>query len=91
MGAAGQQCIYLVGGDRLAEEVPLAEICTQRLKQGHLLGPVDALGHRVDAEPLGQLDHRLDDGPIAGVGTQPGHEAAVDLDDVDREALHVLK
>jgi hypothetical protein len=80
----------LVGLDRSGEEVALPEVAAELLQRLELLAALDALGDDVHAEPLRELDDRLEDRrglPHA----EAVDEAAVDLQDVDRELLHVAE
>jgi len=54
-----------------------------------LLLCLDALGDDIEREGAGQCEHRGDDGPIIGVGSDTVYEGAVDLECVDWERLKV--
>ncbi len=50
---------------------------------------LDALGDDAEIEGAAQLDDRLDDGPVAGVGLDPLHEGLVELEEVHRQVLEL--
>ncbi|HEX2160444.1 MAG TPA: hypothetical protein VHF88_01320 [Thermoleophilaceae bacterium] len=50
-------------------------------------GGLDALGDGADAERLGELEDRLDDGVVLAAGVHAGDEGAVDLEDVDGQQV----
>src|SRR5581483_3378823 len=53
---------------------------------GQLLGRLDAFGHRGEAEVPAEVEDGPDDGRVARVGGEAGHELAVDLQEVGGEA-----
>ena len=42
-----------------------------------------------EVEGAAELDDRLDDGPVAGVGRDALHEAGIELEQVDRQVLQL--
>ena len=50
---------------------------------------LDALGDEVEPECVAEVDDPLQQYEVGGCGVDPVGEAAVDLDDVDREAPQV--
>ena len=63
----------------------------QRAQELALRLGLDALGHHLDLQRVGERDDGRDDGALVAVGGQLGDEAAVDLHLVHREAAQVGK
>ena len=78
----GGGCRRHRAGDVPALRTVAAELLEAR---PHLLG-LDALGHRFDAERVGEVDDRADDRPVAA-GRDPADERAVHLDLAHRHLL----
>ena len=49
------------------------------------------LGHRAQVQRACQLGHRTDDQRAGRIVRQPGHELAVDLEQIDRQVLEVVR
>ena len=82
------------GGQRVLGHRPGEQVAL-RLLAAELEGPLelarglDALGHRRDAQRPGDGHHRADQARVRAVLVEAVHEAAVDLDLVDRQLLEV--
>ncbi len=50
---------------------------------------LDALGHGVKAEPLGEAEQMAQENLVVGAGAEIVNERAVDLDRVDRQRLQM--
>ena len=74
----------LVARERNGVAVAL-RVCTAVSRQEmFLLGGFDAFGNNLQAESVAQADDGLDDLGVTLVDAESGHEAAVDLDRVER-------
>src|SRR5215204_3148520 len=82
---AEQQLRALLGGEGGDEEVPLPLAAPMRREERELLRPLDALGDHVHAERLPERDDGRRDRAVVGVLGDAAHEAAVDLERVDRK------
>ena len=71
------------------EEVALAAIAAHRPQPRQLQRRLQPLGDDGDAEGVAEVDDGLDDRRVLGVEAEPGDEATVDLDRLDREPLEV--
>src|SRR5829696_1982589 len=72
-----------------SEEVALTAVAAHRAEARQLQWRLQALGDDGDAERVPEVDDRLDDRRVLGVEAEPGDEAAIDLDRLDREPLEV--
>src|SRR5581483_5581878 len=91
VGVRAKERLDLVRGHRHADVVALDLIAAELLQEMHLLVVLDALGDHFQAEGVRERDdHRDDVARIAGVA-HAHDEAAVDLQDVDRQARQVAE
>ena len=88
-GSGGEEGGLGGAGGGAAEEVALGPLAAEVAEGGDLVGGLDALGHGGEAEAVGQVDDAPHDGGVAGPAVHPGHERAVHLQQVDREAAQV--
>ena len=66
-GAIGSEALgELVGGLGAGEQEALRPVAAEGDERVTLLDGLDPLGGAGDLERLGELDHRLDDGAVAG-------------------------
>ena len=80
-----------IDAHRSREQVPLAQRAAEADEPFGLVGLLDALGNDLEPERPPEIDDRPGDrGPLAG-RRDAGDERAVDLQDVDREALEVAQ
>src|SRR5262245_13235553 len=79
----------LLGRGRDREAVALDLVAAVRREQLELLLRLDALGHDLELEAVGEADDRERDHRVLRVGGDVAHERVVDLERVDREALEV--
>ena len=82
---AEQELLALLGGLRRDEQVALPLRAAMVGEERELLGPLDPFGDDVDAERLTERDDGGGDGAVVGVVRHAVHEAAIDLQRVDRE------
>src|SRR5690606_4484214 len=75
----------LVRGAWVAVEVSLGEVAAQLGDQARLGERLDAFGHHLQAERVGQLDHARDNDQVLALAADLVDELAVDLDVVDRQ------
>src|SRR4051794_30444319 len=78
-------------GGEPREQVALGELATELPHPAELLLGLHPLGHHTGTQSAGHLGDRGDDGGVAAVAAQLGHERAVDLEEREREALHVAE
>src|SRR5262245_6894058 len=76
-------------GLRAGEQVALGPITAEALQPHLLLDGLNAFGDRRQPERAPEADDGVDDGLVLRVLAKPGDEAAVDLEEVDREPLQV--
>ena len=69
------------------EEEALRQVAAQRAEQLRLLGRLDALGRRAQAQRVGERDDALDERARLRLAAEAGDQRAVDLDLVDGKAL----
>ncbi len=69
----------------------MTELAAHIGEHGQLLGLLDALGHRVEAEGPCQIDHRRRERHRTVAPSQGGDEGPIDLDDVNGEAMQVAE
>src|SRR3954462_15590077 len=81
----------LLGRARHLEQVALTEVAAQRREHLALVGPLDALRDGLEMERPGDVQDRADERFGVVLAAQPLDEAAVDLQDVDREALQIAQ
>ena len=83
--AARQQLRHRLGGSRATEQESLRAVAAE-LDQPRPLGfGLDALGDRDQVRSVREFDDRADQHRRAAVGVEVAHEAAVDLQLVDRQ------
>src|SRR5512132_902457 len=86
-----EQILELVGGERLREEEPLAQVAFHRDELLQLVGALDPLGNRLEVQYRCELDHGGGErGGLAAFG-HAVDEGLVHLQDVDREASDVVE
>jgi hypothetical protein len=78
----GQQLGQLTGGEGMGEQEALDALAVEQAQGDELVLGFDPLGGHRAAQRPGQADQRGDDRLITRVTSQPGHEAAIDLDRV---------
>jgi hypothetical protein len=88
---AFEQGVNGCGAEGPGEEVALAELAAELAQGGQLLGCLDAFGDRLQTECLGKGEDPPGKGGVLGAPGHAGDKGAVDLEDVDREALQVAK
>ncbi len=76
---------------RPSEQVALEAFAAVQLEETQLARGFHAFGHDLQVEALGQRQDGADDGRIVGVGEHIAHEALVDLDQVEGQALEVAQ
>ena len=76
-------CLKIRHGHRTEVNKALYDIAAQLLQRFHLSGVLDPLGHSPDAEPLCQLQDRLDDQLALVVQRGVCEKAAVEFDHID--------
>src|SRR5258706_2948280 len=74
---------------RRGEQLSLRQVAAERLQRLARLRELHALGEDAEAEVVREVDRAAHHGAVAGVGDEAGHERAIDLDLVDREALEM--
>src|SRR5207237_8607980 len=79
----------VVRGEGRAEVDALSDVAADRLERLERLRVLHALGHRTQAEVVGEVDGGVHERADAGIGERTADDRAVDLDFVDREALEV--
>src|SRR5262249_26173009 len=85
----GEALIDRFGAAGAAEAVALHHVHAGRAQEELLLGRLDAFGGHLHAETAAEADHGVDDrGRIRGALDRV-HEAAVDLELVEREAAQI--
>src|SRR6476620_9887746 len=77
----------LLGHDRAANQEALGLVTIVLLQKVILPRVLDALRHDAQIQAVRHLNDRLADGSIALVARQSGDERAIDLEDVERQAL----
>src|SRR6476661_3071495 len=86
-----EKVLELVGGERLREEEPLAQIALHGDELFQLVRALDPLGDRLEIQDGCELDHgRGERGGLAAFG-HAVDEGLVHFQDVDREASHVVE
>ena len=89
--AANDDAVTALSEARAGEQESLAGDAAELQQLRHLLFVLDALGDRFEAERFAEHHHGARElGPLVLLG-QPADEGAVDLQDVDREAMQVGK
>src|SRR4051812_38211672 len=83
----GQEGGEGIAVQRAREQVALHRVAAQLAQALELDLALDALGHHLQTQRAGDLDDGRDDRRVLVLGAYPGHERAVDLDHVEREAL----
>ena len=81
----GQQHLHGYLVDRTRIQPALHPVQPQLMQGIALLDVLDALGHDFQPEGARQATDRGDDRMILGLVGQPGDEAAIDLEGIDRE------
>jgi len=79
------------GAEGPGEVVALAELAAELAQGGQLFGCLDAFGDRLQTERLTEGQDPPGEGGVLGALGHAGDEGAVDLEDVDREALQVAQ
>ncbi len=74
---------------RPGNAITLGQIAAQVHQQQALLGFFHTLGDHLALKSLGQADHASNDGQIFGIVEHVAHEALVDFENIDRQALEV--
>ena len=77
--------------DRRAEVVALRQATAFGVEHRELLGALDALGDRVEAEAAAEAEERAQDRLRARIVLQRADEGAVELDLVEREAAQIAE
>jgi hypothetical protein len=85
----GQQQLHRRLVDRLRIQPALHPVQPQLVQCIALLNLLDALGHDFQPEGARQATDRRDDRMILRLVGQPGDEAAIDLEGIDREPAQV--
>lgn len=80
-----------LAGDRAVEQVALTNVAALAAQVAKLRGRFHALGHDLQAQIVGHGDHRRSDLHVVLAVRNVLDEAAVDLDDIDREFLQVAQ
>src|SRR5690606_27538560 len=83
------QVQHLRCGDRLAEIIALDEVAAERPQKVELRLRLDALRDDREIHRLAQRDERLDEGVGGRIESDLAHEAAVDLELVERELAQI--
>ena len=76
----GETLLEQGGGHRSPEIVALELVAATRAQVFGLFEGLHALGGHGEAQPVREADHRADDGGIAAIGRDLGHERPIDLD-----------
>ena len=88
---AFEEGVNSCGAEGPGEVVALAELAAELAEGGQLLGCLDAFGDRLQTERLGEGEDAPGQGGVLGAPGHAGDKGAVDLENVDREALQVAR
>ncbi len=83
--AVAQDGLEIYGWLGSGQKEPLGSRASQVEKLAHQLHRLDAFGDHFQAERLSKTDGHIDDGSVASIDTQPGHEGLIDFEGVDRK------
>src|SRR5690606_25122303 len=87
----GEDRVYLRGGRRPPEEVPLPHLAPELLEAARLLLQLDSLRDRLQLQRAAERDDRAHQRWLDALVSHVVDERLVDLEDVDREALQVAE
>src|ERR1035437_2683526 len=86
-----QELLEAFRGHGRAEEIPLEQIAAVAAEEGQLLRGLDSLRGDLQAEPVGESDHRRHQRGVVLLVLDVAEERAIDLEAVDRERCQLAQ